>query len=178
MIHHTFTSNPTLVKLYTSPEIQTTLLLMLALDKKIYLISNISCGKDWLTNLMFSLVWTSGNSFCSEILQNFNNILTTSHNNRSSASNKLIHPHHVNKVSHHSYFHRLPALWNTMPIIDLNWLFTVIKTRLKSYLWNHFLYNFNDNINCSFHFLCPCSRCHQSKPTTPITNLYHHNING
>jgi len=101
-----------------------------------------------------------------------NYIAFSSTNTTSSASNKLIHPRHLNNVSRHSYFHQLPLLWNAMPVIDLNLSFPVIKHKLKSYLWNHlFLRNFNDNINYTYHFLCPCSRCHQSKP--PTTNLHH-----
>jgi len=39
---------------------------------------------------------------------------------RSSASNKLIHPRHLNNVSRHSCFHWLLLLWNTMPVTNLN----------------------------------------------------------
>jgi len=99
----------------------------------------------------------------------FNYIEFSSSNTRSGASNKLIHPHHLSNTSRHSYFHRLPLLWNVLPIIDLDLSFATIKWKLKSYLWNHFLSNFNDDINCSFYFLFPYSRCHQSKP--PTTNL-------
>jgi len=60
-------------------------------------------------------------------------IAFSSTNTRSSASNKLIHPRHLNNASHHSYFHQLPLLWNAMPVIDLNLSFPVIKNKLKSY---------------------------------------------
>ena len=52
--------------------------------------------------------------------------------------NKLIHPRHLINTSRHSYFHRLPSLWNAMPIIDLNLSFSTIKWKLKAYLWNNF----------------------------------------
>ena len=93
------------------------------------------------------------------------------HINFSSAntSNKLIIPHHLNNVSRHSYFHRLPTLWNAMPILNLDLTFPLLKSKLKTFPWDHFITNFEDNNNCSLHYLCPCSRCHQSHP--PTSNL-------
>ena len=75
-----------------------------------------------------------------------NYIEFSSSNTRSGATNKLIHRRHLNNTSRHSYFHRLPSLWNAMPIIDLNLSFATIKEKLKAYLWNHFISNFNDDI--------------------------------
>ena len=56
-----------------------------------------------------------------------NYIEFSSSNTRSGASNKLIHLRHLNNTSRHSYFHRLPSLWNAMPIIDRNLSFATIK---------------------------------------------------
>ena len=101
---------------------------------------------------------------------NINNFITfNSSNTRSGACNKLLIPQHLNNTARHSYFHRLPSLWNAVPIIDLNVSIDVLKSKLKSFLWNHFLMNFDDSNNCTFHFLCPCRTCHQSKP--PTTNF-------
>ena len=83
---------------------------------------------------------------------------------RSGASNKLTHIHHLNNLSRHSYFHRLPGLWNAIPIIDLNQSFEVIKSKLKMHFWNHFIENFDDNNHCTLHYQCPCSACHVSRP--------------
>ena len=47
---------------------------------------------------------------------------------RSGANNKLILLHHLNNTSRHSCFHRLPSLWNTMPIFDLDMTFNKIET--------------------------------------------------
>ena len=66
-----------------------------------------------------------------------NYIEFSSSNTRSGTSNKLIHPRHLNNTSRHSYFHRLPSIWNAMPIIDLDLSFATIKWKLKAYLWNH-----------------------------------------
>ena len=38
-------------------------------------------------------------------------------NTRSDTSNKLTPTHHLNNLSLHSYFYRLPSLWNTMPVL-------------------------------------------------------------
>ena len=92
-------------------------------------------------------------------------------NTRSGASNKLIPTHHLNNLSRHSYFHRLPSLWNAMPVIDLNMSFPQLKSKLKKYLWDHFLNYFDDNNNCTLHYQCPCSRCHLSRP--PTSNFTH-----
>ena len=89
---------------------------------------------------------------------------------RSGSSNKMIIPHHLNNVSRHSYFHRLPSLWNALPFFDLDLPFAQLKSKLKTFLWNHFLTNFGDNSNCTLHFMCPCSRCHQSHPLTANLN--------
>ena len=49
---------------------------------------------------------------------NINNYITfNSTNTRSGSSNKLLLPQHFNNISRHSYFHRLPSLWNAIPIL-------------------------------------------------------------
>ena len=68
-----------------------------------------------------------------------------------------------------SYFYHLPRLWNSLPIIDLSQSLDVIKPKLKAFLWNHFLANF-DNTPCTFHYLCPCTRC--SKTPAPTNYNY------
>ena len=101
---------------------------------------------------------------------NINNYINFNLNNtRSGANNKLIPTHHLNNLARHSYFHRLPSLWNTMPVFNLNMSFALLKSKLKQFLWDHFLNHFDDNNNCTFHFQCPCSRCHTSRP--PTVNL-------
>ena len=100
-----------------------------------------------------------------------NYINFNSANTRSGANNKLIHIHHLNNLSRHSYFHRLPSLWNTMPVFDLNVSFATLKFKLKKHFWEHFLNHFEDNNNCTLHYQCPCSECHISRP--PTINLTH-----
>ena len=96
-------------------------------------------------------------------------IAFNSANTRSGSSHKLTYLHHLNNLSRHSYFHRLPSLWNAIPIIDLSLPFQVIKSKLKIHFWNSFIENFDDNNQCTLHYLCPCSSCHQSRP--PPVNL-------
>ena len=96
---------------------------------------------------------------------NINNYITfNSSTTRSGASNKLVIPQHLNNTARHSYFHRLPSLWNAMPIIDINTSYTTLKSKLKSFLWNYFLTTFDKNNKCTLHFLCPCRTRHQSTP--------------
>ena len=99
---------------------------------------------------------------------NINDYITfNSTNTRSDASNKLLLPQHLNNIlSRHSYFHRLPPLGNVMPILDLNMSVCLLKSKLKSYLWDHFLRNLDENNNCTLHYLCPCCRCLKTKPTS------------
>ena len=137
-----------------------------------------SCYKDRLINLrplplmyVFKLqdILFANKSIKSPTNQfNINNYITcNSTNTRSGSSNKLLLPQHLNNISRHSYFLRLPSLWNAIPILDLN----MSVCLLKSYLWDHFLTNFDENNNCTLHYLCPCFRSHQTKP--PTTNFNH-----
>ena len=83
----------------------------------------------------------------------FNNSFTRSRDK------KLIHIASNNLVNSNSYFCRISRLWNALPVIDITSSLTAIKSKLLSFLWNHFLLNFSSNSNCSLHFLCPCNKC-------------------
>ena len=78
---------------------------------------------------------------------------------RSSVSFKLVHSFSRNNKIKHFYFHRLPRLWNSLPTIDINQSVRLIKRKLQSFLWNHFIDHFDPNNPCSFHFICPCAKC-------------------
>ena len=58
-------------------------------------------------------------------------------------------------------FPSLP-LTQSLPPID------TIKRKLISFLWSHFLFNFDSNINCT---LCPCCRCAKLPHTLNYTKL-------
>ena len=90
-------------------------------------------------------------------------ITFSSASTRSGTNNNM---QHLNNMSRHSYFHRLPNLWNALPIIDIKLPFHTIKSQLKSHLYSHFTKHFDSDNNCTLHCLCPCSTCHQVKPPT------------
>ena len=75
------------------------------------------------------------------------------------SSNKLYQTKSTNNTRTHFYFNRLPRIWNTLPIINLNDHPTRIKSKLSEYLWNHFWSNFDPAITCSFSISCPCLNC-------------------
>ena len=59
----------------------------------------------------------------------------------------------------HFYFSRISRLWNRLPPTDLSLSSEIIKRGLKDHLWNYFLDNFDSDMPCTFHFMCPCCKC-------------------
>ena len=96
---------------------------------------------------------TPSNSF------NIYNYVSFNKCNTRSSSNKLCHKSSNNIIAANSYFYRIPRLWNALPIIDLSLSFSTIKCKLYTFLWNHFLNNFDPHNHCSMHFLCLCRNC-------------------
>ena len=84
---------------------------------------------------------------------------------------KLVHLHSLTSLSSHSYFKRVARLWNALPPIDLNCSLPTIKFNLKQFLWNHFIDNFNPNLPCINHFLCPCPKCAQMHRSPNFTSI-------
>ena len=78
---------------------------------------------------------------------------------RSSSHFKLNHNLCTSSYVKHFYFNRLPRLWNSLPVISFEHSINSIKHKLKSFFWHHFMETFNPNDPCTFHFLCPCSKC-------------------
>ena len=85
---------------------------------------------------------------------------------RSSSYNRLIHTRSNPNSNRHFYFNRLPRLWNS----TTNQPFTSLEKNLIKYMWSNFMHTFDPHNPCTFHLLCPCSRCSQ-KPTTPCYNF-------
>ena len=84
----------------------------------------------------------------------------TSSSTRSSSNKKLFHNMPSSYLSHHhSYFNRLPRLWNCLPPLDPDFSIATIKKDLRAIFWSHFVTNFNPDNPCTFHLLCPCSTC-------------------
>ena len=63
--------------------------------------------------------------------------------------------------SRHFYTSRIVRLWNAFPVgvIDLTKSFVTIKKRVRDHLIQNFLQNFDPQNTCTFHFVCPCSKC-------------------
>lgn len=81
-------------------------------------------------------------------------------NTQSSDRVTLKHVRCVSNFQEHFYFNRITHLWNKMPAIDLSLSAQTIKTKLYKIMWSNFIDNFSGDNVCSFHFVCPCARCH------------------
>ena len=98
-------------------------------------------------------------------------LLSFSTLNTRSMSRKLCHKTSNNNTTLNSYFFRLPRLWNSLPIIDVSLSYNIIKKKLISFLWSHFLSNFDPNNSCTTHFVCPCCNCAKLPHTSNFTKL-------
>ena len=88
---------------------------------------------------------------------------------RSGRSTKLVHLSSKSNLFHHSYFHRIVRIWNALPPIDITLSNATIKNKLKEFLWANFLNNFDSDIPCTYHFICPCNRC----SNLPARTIFH-----
>ena len=101
---------------------------------------------------------------------NINNYITFyTGSSRFAKAHKLQYSYVANNISRHSYFNRIPQLWNALPVINLNYSIDTINKQLRTYLFDHFTTNFDPANSCILHFLCPCSKC-QSLPRSPNFN--------
>lgn len=103
---------------------------------------------------------------------NISHFITFSDNNtRSSSSHKLKHAF-IKSTSisiRHFYFYRIPRLWNALPPINLDSSHVSIKSTLIKYLWSHFDEHFDSTNYCTYHYLCPCTKCISSLYPTSFT---------
>jgi len=81
---------------------------------------------------------------------NISNYITFNNSNTRSSNTKLCQKTSINTICSNSYFYSLPRLWNALPKIDCTLSFNKIKQKLKNYLYEHSLTNFNSS--CTFHF--------------------------
>ena len=65
---------------------------------------------------------------------------------------KLIHNSSSTNKQRNYYFIKICCLWNSIPILNLNMLVSIIKNHLKTYFWNHFIANFDSSNIHTFHF--------------------------
>ena len=61
------------------------------------------------------------------------------HGTRSSTAARMIHTHSANNLARHSYFSRIPRLWNSLPPIDLEQSVETIKKQLRLFLYTSIL---------------------------------------
>ena len=78
---------------------------------------------------------------------------------RSSRHLKIKHGHSYSAKYRHSFFPRIPRLWNSLPSRDLIISLCAIKHQLNLLFFIHFISNFDPNNYCSYRFLCPCNKC-------------------
>ena len=78
---------------------------------------------------------------------------------RSSTHLKLKQHRSRTNLSRHFYFSRICRLWNALPPIDLTLSTDNIRRAVKRFLWSNFIDKFNCDILCTFHFVCPCTKC-------------------
>ena len=72
----------------------------------------------------------------------------------------LKYKHTKSSIARHFYFNRVVKLWNAVQPVDLNQSFHTIKHHLINLLWRKFETSFDPDNICSFHFVCPCNKCH------------------
>ncbi|MCY3929513.1 MAG: reverse transcriptase family protein [Acidobacteria bacterium] len=101
---------------------------------------------------------------------NINTYISFSTSNTRACGIKLRHNISSTNKERHFYFNRISRLWNSIPIIDLNLSISTIKSRIKSYFWEHFIANFHPDDPHKLHYLCPCGSC--TPHNFPIN--YHH----
>lgn len=85
---------------------------------------------------------------------------------RSGSSKKMCHTRSRTNSAKNFYYNRLPRLWNSLPLIDLDQSIATIKKKLFDHFYSHFCSHFVSCNTCSYHLLCPCSRC-ASVPPSP-----------
>ena len=76
-----------------------------------------------------------------------------------------------NNTSHHFFFSRLPQLWNCLPPLDCSLPLPVVSSKYKIIFWLHFLQYFDPSNPCTFHMVCPCSKCLNYKPALNFVPL-------
>ena len=113
---------------------------------------------------------TSANHF--DIFR-FMQFLPSSRSTRSSVHAKLQCTIPLSSNSHINfiYFNRVVRLWNALPEIDTTQPVPVIKKKLKSFLWSHFVDSFDSHSPCTWHFLCPCNHCFSSPAPCNFSSL-------
>uniref|UniRef100_A0A1X7U4I4 Reverse transcriptase domain-containing protein n=1 Tax=Amphimedon queenslandica TaxID=400682 RepID=A0A1X7U4I4_AMPQE len=101
-----------------------------------------------LNDLSFFINNTSKPSPSFDIL---NFIRFSDSSTRFSSQSKLLYASPSSSKTRHSYFNRLPRLWNRLPYIDPNLSAALAISRIKIYFWDQFLLHFDSSDVCSYH---------------------------
>ena len=72
---------------------------------------------------------------------------------------KLVHSSSSLSVHKHFYFNRIVRLWNHLPVIDTSLSLHQLKQLFTRYFWKKFSTNFDSDLPCTMHIVCPCYRC-------------------
>ena len=84
---------------------------------------------------------------------------------------KLLHNRSDTNKQRHFYFVRICRLWNALPLIDITQSISIIRNKIKSYLWDHFIQFFDPLDPHKLHYLCPCSQCVTNNFATNYTQI-------
>ena len=89
---------------------------------------------------------------------NINNYFSfCSSNSQSQSFFKLKHYPVNNSLLRHSYFNRLPCLWNSLSPIDPKSSLSYIKSSVISHFTSNFISHFDSSHLCTYHYKCPCN---------------------
>ena len=89
---------------------------------------------------------------------------------RFGTSFRLVHSPYIPLSARHTFFHRFPRLWNSLPPIDLSLSLSSFKVMIKNFFLYKFKLLFNSSNFHSFNTVCPCSTC-SVLPVPPLISL-------
>ena len=83
----------------------------------------------------------------------------TSSSTRGSSHNKLIHSSLNRSAARHTFFHRFPRLWNSLPPVNLSLSVAHYKKVIVQYFTDKLINDFNPANAHTLHTVCPCNVC-------------------
>ena len=89
-----------------------------------------------------------------------------SSNTHSGSSYKMTVRSMSTNQQRHSYFNRIPRLWNSPPSINPQSPSSSIKHSIITHFQSHFISNFDSNNPCTYQYLCPCNSCFLTPSST------------
>ena len=88
---------------------------------------------------------------------------------RSASFHKLVQRCVRSNKHRHLYFNRLPRFWKSLPPVELSLSIINLSPWLRGFFWSAFLDNFNPDLLCTYHLICPCSKCSSVPPHSQFT---------